>query len=472
MKLTIRVKLFLAFALLAAVGASGGVLSLLNLEALARTYQTEQRHVATHEALHDDRVALLSLPNLAAVYDRGRDTEVLHLIEQRLRQLDSSTQACIGCHTDSPTHVEFARRLKELRELLLAAPGEALAGPPLRAPSAQGALETLVGALDASLGRMEERYHQVLGEHREASETILEPSLWQQLALVAGGLVVALLLAWLMSRALSRPILPLIAAARRIGAGGVGRAANRTGDPDLAQVEVALSELTTLVARRAHEDAQRSLLDRVISSQEDERKRLARELHDELGQSLSALLMKIRSPPTRGAGTAVDVMDLETRVSRLLDEVRRMAWDLRPSLLDDLGIHLALSRLAEEVHERYSLAIDFQAVGFDQGHDRLPGRTETVLYRVAQEALNNVARHAHARHVSVVLVRQGQEVALVVEDDGAGFDVGAVRRGRSSLGVLGMEERLALVGGSFVLESTPGQGTTVQARIPLGGVPS
>jgi len=180
--------------------------------------------------------------------------------------------------------------------------------------------------------------------------------------------------------------------------------------------------------------------------------------------------MEIRSPAARDGATATVRMGLATRVSRLLDEVRRMAWDLRPSLLDDLGIHRALNRLVEEMHERHNLAIDFQAVGFDQGHERLPGRTETVLYRVAQEALNNIARHARAHHASVVLVRRDHDVALVVEDDGEGFDLDAVRRGHGSLGILGMEERLALAGGTLAIESKPGRGTTVQAMIPLAGL--
>lgn len=471
---TIRFKVFFAFALLATVGGSGGVLSLFRLHDVARTYQKEQSEVAVHEAVHEDRIALLSLLNLVNRYQRRPEREkpdLRNLIEKRMQQLGASTQMCNGCHSHLPAHVEFTVQLEDLRKglssMIKSESANQLAGGavPLEA------VEASISALEDSRGRMEARFHQLLDRRRESGKDILQPTVWQYPALVLGGLAVALLLAWLMSRATSRHIMPLIAAARRIGSRNVSHPVDVPQDPDLAQVAVALNEMAALVAQQAREDARRQLLDRTISAQEDERRRVARELHDTLGQSLSALLMEIKSRTARGDATAssVEGTGLEARVSCLLDEVHRMAWDLRPSLLDDLGLHSALSRYCEEMVQLRGMPIDFQAVGLDHGNERLPSNIETLLYRVAQEALNNVARHAHANRASVVLVRRDREAALLVEDDGNGFDIEAIRRDGASLGVLGMEERVALAGGHLTIVSALGKGTSVRAQIPLGG---
>ncbi len=459
MRPTLRLKLFAALALVAVLGASGGMLSLLRLHHLGRAYQSEQLEVAAHEAVHEDRIALLSL---LTFIDRHRerlppeDAELGKPLEARLQQLVTSAVGCAACHSDLQEHREFAAQLAELRQELAAmfTPGAAAGSAP--------AVEASILALEHSRAIMEERFHELLERRRAAGSTALPPSLAQQLALVGGGLVGALFLAWLMARAMSRSTLPLIAAARRL-ASGAGGPASVSRDPDLAQVTVALNEMAALVAQQAREDARRQLLDRTIASQEEERKRVARELHDTLGQSLSALLMEIKTHHGRDEGQAEGIA---AQVARLLAEVHRIAWDLRPSLLDDLGLQSALSRFAEETAKRHHLPIDFQAVGFAGEHARLSGQVETVLYRVAQEAISNIARHARAKRASVVLVRRDGEVALLVEDDGSGFDVETIRRDRASLGLLGMEERVALVGGNLTIVSALGQGTSVRATIP------
>jgi signal transduction histidine kinase/PAS domain-containing protein len=234
----------------------------------------------------------------------------------------------------------------------------------------------------------------------------------------------------------------------------------------------ALAEQTARTeARTAQQRAaqlERMLLERTIESQEEERKRVARELHDELGQDLSALLLDL----TRSAedadshGTCMRVRDA---IRDLVGKVGRLAWELRPTILDDYGLDSAVGRLVSQIAHRSGLAIDYEVVGAQPGQERLPGSVELALYRMTQEALTNIVRHAHAARASVVFVRSAREMTVVIEDDGRGFDWESIRArpepGR--LGLTGMKERLALVGGKLAIESTPGEGTSLKATVPL-----
>jgi signal transduction histidine kinase len=156
----------------------------------------------------------------------------------------------------------------------------------------------------------------------------------------------------------------------------------------------------------------------------------------------------------------------------LMSEIHRLAWELRPSVLDDIGLEQALQRYAEEWSRNTGVPVDFHADG-DLGTDRLPREFETILYRIAQEALTNVARHAQARRVSVLVERRPGFVLLIVEDDGRGFDAQGVSAAPASpdkLGVLGMQERVRLAGGTLSIESSPGAGAAVFARLPIEAV--
>jgi signal transduction histidine kinase len=147
-----------------------------------------------------------------------------------------------------------------------------------------------------------------------------------------------------------------------------------------------------------------------------------------------------------------------------LQNVRRLAVELRPSALDDFGLVPAVERLASTVAEQSGTVVDVEA---QLGDARLPAEAETALYRIVQEALTNVVKHASARRVSITLVQKGAAAVVVVEDDGGGFDPGATRPG--ALGLVGMRERVALVGGRLTVESSPGVGTTLVAEVPLAG---
>lgn len=226
------------------------------------------------------------------------------------------------------------------------------------------------------------------------------------------------------------------------------------------------------VAERTQAEAVRQqLLRRLVTAQEEERRRVARELHDQMGQYLTALMLGLESvkelcespsPAQARVGQLQEVTD------RLMKEVHRLARNLRPAALDDLGLPKALRQYAEEWSRYAGIAVEFHSHDVDT--ERLPPHIETTLYRVVQEALTNVLKHANARCASILLERRGDRVHAIVEDDGDGFDVEAMMASTDAqcrLGLFGMQERVALVGGTLEIESTPGAGTAVFARIPL-----
>jgi signal transduction histidine kinase len=205
----------------------------------------------------------------------------------------------------------------------------------------------------------------------------------------------------------------------------------------------------------------RDALRRVVAGQELERSRLARELHDETGQALTSILLGLRTiQEADDVPTAVD--ELRELVVSTLQNVRRLAVELRPSALDDYGLVSALERLTTMFGEQGGPAVDLEA---QLGTERLPGEVETALYRIVQEALTNVIKHADARSVSVVLTRTPNSVTAVVEDDGRGIEPGL--RGGEGMGLVGMRERLELLDGRLRIESSAASGTTIVAELPL-----
>jgi len=224
-----------------------------------------------------------------------------------------------------------------------------------------------------------------------------------------------------------------------------------------------LSELTDKQQVLTH------LFDRAVSAQEEERRRISRELHDETSQSLASLMLGLRS--VEEASTPEDlrrnVQELRRRLTVTLDAVHQMARRLRPLALDDLGLKAALSRHIQEQASQTGLDIDLDMDGL--GEERLPPDVETTVYRIVQEALANAIQHASATQLSVVLERQHGTVIALVEDDGAGFDPSAAARASARLGLSGMKERARLVGGMLTIESNPGAGTTVCLRVPSMG---
>jgi two-component system, chemotaxis family, CheB/CheR fusion protein len=208
-----------------------------------------------------------------------------------------------------------------------------------------------------------------------------------------------------------------------------------------------------------------SLVRRLVTAQEDERARIARDMHDLVGQQLTALRLSLERLESRGAATIGDDGDL-TRALSIVQEIDKqldfLAWELRPAALDDLGLGIALSRYVQSWSVHHGIRAEFRAVGIDR--ERLGPTTETTFYRIAQEALNNAAKHATASRVDVIVERRDGEAVLVIEDDGIGFAPDENNKSGTGMGLIGMRERATLIGATLLVESSPGEGTTVFVR--------
>ncbi len=224
-----------------------------------------------------------------------------------------------------------------------------------------------------------------------------------------------------------------------------------------------------IVERASAESERQEVLGRIVTAQEEERRRISRELHDEIGQHLTALMLGLKSLEQEATNAAIakKVRELQWITETVGKEVHEVALGLRPTALDDLGLAQALSHYAEDWSVKSGIPVEFFHGGFDGG--RLPAEVETALYRIVQEALNNILKHAGATRVSIILERKNDRGVAIVEDNGRGFDFESLAdpQARRRLGLRGMEERAALVNGELKVESTPGQGTTVFVRVPL-----
>jgi signal transduction histidine kinase len=268
---------------------------------------------------------------------------------------------------------------------------------------------------------------------------------------------------------------PLVARDRVVGVMNVASADAREFTPEEIalldsvgrQIGVAVENARLWEEVKEKEVLRSQFLEKIIAAQEAERKRLARELHDEASQTLTALSLGLRTLQESKDLTANEsqlVENLKSLTTGLMSELHRLALQLRPSALDRVGLVGALEQYVREVHHHYALDIQFETEKMDGAV--LSPEIEISLYRIVQEALTNVARHAQATHAAVLVqVRDGNVVATV-EDDGKGFDPDdAAKKGR--LGLFGMQERAALLNGSVIIESAEGAGTTIFIQIPI-----
>ena len=214
-------------------------------------------------------------------------------------------------------------------------------------------------------------------------------------------------------------------------------------------------EVTRL--KRVEEELQR-MIAKVMSIQEEERKRISRDLHDGIGQSLFSLL--IRLDQINEERKDPELMQLRTQITRIMEEVRGLAWELRPSVLDDLGVIPALRTYIENFSSHYGIRVHFHC----DLTSRLDPRVETTIYRVIQEALTNVAKHADADEASVTVRETDESVEVIVQDKGKGF---ARERLSKGVGLFSMEERVRAIGGKLNIVTEPGKGTRIQFHIPL-----
>lgn len=241
-----------------------------------------------------------------------------------------------------------------------------------------------------------------------------------------------------------------------------------------AELATANESLTLeMQERQRAERARTELLGRLVFAQEDERRRIAREMHDQFGEHLTALSRCVEQLTGLGdidPRLATELRTLAHVAQRLDRDVEHLVWELRPTALDDLGLRAALSNYAKDWSSRVGIPVQMHTSGLLD--DRLPTEVETTLYRIAQEALTNIAKHSRATNVEVVLERWPDAVVLVIEDNGIGFEADAKAAAGTepadsarSFGLLGMQERASLIGASLTIESTVGQGTTVLLRL-------
>lgn len=231
------------------------------------------------------------------------------------------------------------------------------------------------------------------------------------------------------------------------------------------ELSLALQSLKSEMEQRLQGDALRQeIMLRMMSVQEEERRRISRELHDHLGQQVTALSLGLNALDANHPDRARRIAELRALAEELGRDLHMAAVELRPTALDDVGLPAALTALVQLWMKRYSLPVEFHVSGLDA--TRLPHELESALYRIVQEALTNVAKHARASVVSVIVERKPREIDIIVEDNGDGFEDGP-QGSRQRLGLLGMNERAAQFNGTVKVESTRGKGTAVYVRIPL-----
>jgi signal transduction histidine kinase len=427
-----------------------GVPILLRGVAYGNLYLTEKTDGSDFTAEDEEIVTLLAAQAAVAI----ENARLYESATRWLAQLESLTEvgnALAGETELAPLLELIATRLHDLIDAELVVITLPAPGDELRIEAAVGDLaEGLVGSL---LTRSGSKSGRVLERRRSerVDSTLDDTEVDQEVARTIGmrsGLYVPMVVG-------DRPI-------------GVIAAHNKRGrDPRFTDEDLRIAE--TFAARAAvavdlADRVARDSLRRVVDGQELERRRLARELHDETGQALTSILLglkRVEEAKTREDSRAA-AGELREEIVKTLQSVRRLAVELRPKALDDFGLVPALERLAEAFGDSSGIEIDVEA---NLDDSRLPAEVETALYRIAQEALTNVAKHAGAGHVSVVVTRRHGSVTVVVEDDGRGF--GATGGDSGGLGLVGMKERVGLLGGRLAIESTEGAGTTIVAEVPL-----
>lgn len=284
-----------------------------------------------------------------------------------------------------------------------------------------------------------------------------------------------LLINVLLLRASFRPLFSLLSTIRAVSRGKTGeRARIIQSDTEISELAQAFNGMLDRLEAARREQAML-----ILQAQEEERRRLALELHDESSQNLTALLIHLEVlsqslhalPETTITNDARKQLEgklvyLAGLSQHTLENIRMLAQQLRPSVLDDLGLYAAFRWLVEDARQRLHQDVELHMEGVEDrlaGYN-LPAIFQTALFRIAQESLTNIARHAEAQHVCISLMKEQEHICLQVRDDGCGFDSS---QHPSGLGIFGMRERASLLGGTIQIQSQPGQGTTVRASLPL-----
>ncbi|NOX63913.1 MAG: HAMP domain-containing protein [Chloroflexi bacterium] len=309
------------------------------------------------------------------------------------------------------------------------------------------------------LGLTENRLHETI--NRVTKQIILTAAL---VALV--GVAAAIALTWI----LTRPVLALVKTAQAVGGGDLQARAPHLADDEIGKLAQAFNQMITDLqasqkALKEKEAARTLLLEKLITAQEEERKRIARELHDGIGQALISLMvdMKMASQIDDVARLHEKNRELRQAAAETLEQVRLLSRQLRPSALDDLGLEAALTVFVDEFTQLHpDIRVDLHC----ELSDRLPPVVAITFYRIIQEAMINAARHSGGDMISVLVSQRGQRVRAIIEDNGRGFDVEAAQRSGRSVGIHAMTERAELLGGDIHIESSE-EGVSVYVEAPL-----
>lgn len=291
------------------------------------------------------------------------------------------------------------------------------------------------------------------------------------IAVIGVSMIGGLAVAYLLTNILAHPILEITRVTRLVDQGDLTQRAPVWAEDEIGELgrsfNAMIQNLDALLEEVKRKEALRSrLLASLVSAQEQERERISRELHDETSQALTALLIQIKVlEKLRNLEEVADqARELREIVAKTLEEVRRLAHDLRPSTLDNLGLLPTLDWYIRLYQNKTGLEVNFQVKVHDE--TRVPRHLELVIYRVLQEALTNIARHAQATQVWITLEQEPKRIQLSVRDNGCGFDVARMAAQQDhGLGLLGIQERVELVGGSFHLDSHVGQGTCLKVGV-------
>lgn len=485
MRLSIGRKLTGAFLILVGLLVSVAVISIRSLETIARQADAVAGIFQEHDLFLELQLAMSQAlePSLSGGPAGEHQQGVIEAIQSRTEALERSLRR----DGLDPREEELLEALASGIQAIRARVDRLRGG---RGEEAALAAHTVFSQMD--------RFHQL---HAERVAGVLELARKSKamatrdlLASSASAALLGLAFGILLTRMITRPLLQLQQGAEAIGSGNLdvrvkvtandevgrlGEAFNRMAEQlreSYLTLEQKVAQRTAELARinRELEEAHRArqeLLAKVISAQEEERRRIARELHDEASQAIATLVVNLEflenTLPEKEAQVAERLRRLRGIASQTLDEIHKIIFDLRPRVLDDLGLVPAVSGYLESHLAPLHIAYDLDVHGLDR---RLPATVETAVFRIIQEAITNVIKHAQAGHVRVVLDFDGSLLVVFVEDDGRGFETSEVLgpgASRKGMGLLGMRERAALLGGAFNIYSRPGGGTRLYVEIPV-----
>lgn len=422
-------------------------------EAMSRELETLAESV-THD-LASRSTDLILVNNVYALYDLVQETQRNYPDIRYILILDTNNQALV--HT-------FGSGLPGgLIEANLPSAGERYRAFAFN--TAEGrVLDTAVPIFDGRAGVARVGFSEV--SIQRTLNMVTTQLLLATLLVSTIGLVASIFLTWI----LTRPILLLADAAQEVGQGNFDQQVERWANDEIGEMSDAFNRMVVDLKLASEERSERErlrteMVEKVISAQEEERKRIARDLHDQTSQALVSLIVQLKlvESASNKASRTQAIVDLREQLRATLNDVRRMAHDLRPGVLDDLGLTQSIQWFADQCRQNSEVKISLTV---DAACDQLPPHAATAVYRVTQEALTNVIKHSQATQVWITIRNVSESFHLEVRDNGVGFDVDRLPGPGEGLGLFGMQERIQLLGGNFSIESAPGKGACLSALVP------